>query len=95
MRSPLNYPDIRDLTLRVEKLGFDSVHVNDHLIGFDATRDKKETYLESVMLLATLATETQKVKLGHIVLCNSFRNPTYLAKMISTLDNISNGRALL
>ncbi len=95
IRRPLNYPEIRDLTLRVEKLGFDSVHVNDHLIGFDAKRDKKEPYLESAMLLAALATETQKVKLGHIVLCNSFRNPTYLAKMISTLDNISNGRALL
>ncbi len=95
IRSPLNYSDIRDLTLRVEKLGFDSVHVNDHLIGFDVTREKKEPYLESAMLLAALATETQKVKLGHIVLCNSFRNPTYLAKMISTLDNISNGRALM
>ena len=42
IRSPLNYSDIRDLTLRVEKLGFDSVHINDHLIGFDATRDKKD-----------------------------------------------------
>ena len=95
IRSPLNYPEIRDLTVRVEGLGFESVHVNDHLIGFDLNQDKKEPYLESVMLLAALATETHKVKLGHIVLCNSFRNPTYLAKMISTLDNISNGRALM
>ncbi|KKL91715.1 hypothetical protein LCGC14_1891920 [marine sediment metagenome] len=95
VRGPLNYPEIRDLTLRVEKLGFDSVHVTDHLIGFDATQDKKEAYLESVMLLAALATETHIVKLGHVVLCNSFRNPAYIAKMISTLDNISNGRALM
>ncbi len=95
VRGPLNYPEIRDLTLRVENLGFDSVHLNDHLIGFDVTQDKKEAYLESVMLLAALATETHKVKLGHVVLCNSFRNPAYMAKMISTLDNISNGRALM
>lgn len=95
IRGPLNYPEIRDLTVRVEELGFESVHANDHLIGFDPNQDKKEPYLESVMLLAALATETRKVKLGHIVLCNSFRNPTYLAKMISTLDNISNGRALM
>ena len=94
-RTVLDYPKIRDLTLRVEELGFDSVHINDHLIGFDPTQDKKDPYLESIMLLAALAVETEKIKLGNIVICNSFRNPAYLAKMISTLDNISNGRALM
>ncbi|MHA1985478.1 MAG: LLM class flavin-dependent oxidoreductase [Promethearchaeota archaeon] len=95
VRTVLNYPEIRDLTLRVEKLGFDSVHINDHLIGFDPEQDKREPYLESIQLLTALAVETSKVKLGNIVICNSFRNPAYLAKMISTLDNISNGRALM
>jgi len=95
VRGPLNYPEIRDLTLRVEKLGFDSIHVNDHLIGFDAAQDKKDPYLEAVTLLAALAAETHTVKLGHVVLCNSFRNPAYMAKIISTLDNISNGRVLM
>ncbi|MHA2280536.1 MAG: LLM class flavin-dependent oxidoreductase [Promethearchaeota archaeon] len=95
VRTVLNYPEIRDLTLKVEKLGFDSVHINDHLIGFDPTRDKKEPYLESIQLLTALAVETKKIKLGNIVVCNSFRNPAYLAKMIATLDNISNGRALM
>jgi alkanesulfonate monooxygenase SsuD/methylene tetrahydromethanopterin reductase-like flavin-dependent oxidoreductase (luciferase family) len=95
VRSELNYPDIRDLTLRVEKMGFDSAHVNDHLIGFDEKQEKKEPYLEALMLMSALAAETSKIKLGHIVLCNSFRNPAYLAKSISTLDNISDGRALL
>ncbi|MCG3221444.1 MAG: LLM class flavin-dependent oxidoreductase, partial [Candidatus Heimdallarchaeota archaeon] len=95
VRSELNYPEIRDLTLRVEKMGFDSAHVNDHLIGFDEKQEKKEPYLEALMLMSALAAETKTIKLGHIVLCNSFRNPAYLAKSISTLDNISNGRALL
>lgn len=95
VRTVLNYPEIRDLTLRVEKLGFDSVHINDHLIGFDPAQDKKEPYLESIQVLTALAVETNKIKLGNIVICNSFRNPAYLAKMISTLDNISNGRALM
>lgn len=95
VRTPLNYSDVRDLTVRVEKLGFESIHINDHLIGFDAAQDKKEPYLESLMVLTALAVETKNVKLGNIVICNSFRNPAYLAKMISTLDNISNGRALL
>ncbi|MHA2074628.1 MAG: LLM class flavin-dependent oxidoreductase, partial [Candidatus Hodarchaeales archaeon] len=95
MRNALNYPGIRDLTLKAEQLSFDSVHINDHLIGFDPTQNKKEPYLESIQVLTALAVETEKIKLGNIVICNSFRNPTYLAKMISTVDNISNGRALM
>jgi len=95
VRTVLNYPEIRDLTQKVERLGFESVHVNDHLLGFDVSKDKKDPYLEAIMLLTALAVETKKVKLGNVVICNSFRNPAYLAKMISTLDNISNGRALI
>ena len=95
VRTAIKYREIRDLTKRVEGMGFESAHVNDHLIGFDEKQDKKEPYLEALILMSALATETKKIKLGHIVLCNSFRNPAHLAKMISTLDNISNGRALL
>ena len=95
VRTELNYPKIRDLTKRVEGMNFESVHVNDHLIGFDEKQQKKEPYLEALILMSALAVETNKIKLGHTVLCNSFRNPAYLAKMISTLDNISNGRVLL
>jgi len=95
VRTELNYPKISALTKRAERMGFESAHVNDHLIGFDEKQDKKEPYLEALMLMSALAIETKKIKLGHIVLCNSFRIPAYLAKMISTLDHISNGRALL
>lgn len=97
VRSPTTrtYPEIRDLTIKIERLGFDSVHITDHLLGFDESQDKKETFLEALTILAALAIETKKVKLGQIVLCNSFRNPVYLAKIISTLDHLSNGRALL
>lgn len=95
VRTVHTYPEIRDLTVRAEEMGFDSAHVNDHLIGFDEKQEKREPYLEALMLMGSLAIETKKIKLGHIVLCNSFRNPAYLAKMVSTLDHISNGRALL
>ncbi|MEE9379236.1 MAG: LLM class flavin-dependent oxidoreductase [Candidatus Lokiarchaeia archaeon] len=97
IRSPTTrtYPEIRDLTVKVEGLGFESVHITDHLLGFDESQDQKETFLEALTVLAALAIETKKVKLGQIVLCNSFRNPVYLAKIISTLDHLSNGRALL
>ncbi len=97
VRNPSNrtYNEIRDLTVKIEELGFESVHITDHLLGFDVTQEKKETFLEATTLLAALAIETDKIKLGHIVLCNSFRNPTLLAKIILSLDHISNGRILM
>jgi alkanesulfonate monooxygenase SsuD/methylene tetrahydromethanopterin reductase-like flavin-dependent oxidoreductase (luciferase family) len=88
-----SYPEIRALALQAEEYGFDSVHVPDHLIGYDPER--KEPYLEAITLLSAISVETQKVKIGHIVLANSFRNPALTAKIISSLDNMSNGRALL
>jgi alkanesulfonate monooxygenase SsuD/methylene tetrahydromethanopterin reductase-like flavin-dependent oxidoreductase (luciferase family) len=88
-----SYPEIKALALQVEEYGFDSVHVPDHLIGFDPER--KQPFLEAIALMSAIAVETQKVKIGHVVLANSFRNPALTAKIISSLDNISNGRALL
>jgi alkanesulfonate monooxygenase SsuD/methylene tetrahydromethanopterin reductase-like flavin-dependent oxidoreductase (luciferase family) len=88
-----SYPEIRTQALQVEEYGVDSVHVPDHLIGFDPER--KEPYLEAITLLSAIAVETQKVKIGPIVLANSFRNPALTAKIISSLDNMSDGRALL
>lgn len=89
-----NYPEIRNLSIKAENLGFDSIHVNDHFLGMDARQNNTEPMLEALMLLSALAVETKKIKLGQIVLCNSFRNPAYLAKLISTLDVISGGRSL-
>jgi alkanesulfonate monooxygenase SsuD/methylene tetrahydromethanopterin reductase-like flavin-dependent oxidoreductase (luciferase family) len=93
IREAPTYPEIKALALQAEEYGFDSVHVPDHLIGFDPER--KEPFLEAVVLMSAIAVETRKVKIGHVVLANSFRNPALTAKMISSLDNISNGRALL
>ncbi len=43
-------------------------------------------------ILSALASVTKKIRLGTYVLCNQFRHPSLLAKIISTLDHISNGR---
>ena len=88
-RGSLSYSEIKENTIKAEKLGFDSVHIHDHFMM------QNGSFLEAGMVAAALAVETQKIKVGHLVLCNSFRNPALLAKMISTLDNISNGRALM
>ncbi len=93
LRRVYRYKEIRDLAVLAENCGFDSVHVNDHLVGFDP--DGKQPYLEATVLMSAIAAETTRVKIGHIVLANSFRNPALTAKIISSIDNISNGRALL
>ncbi len=97
VRDPSNqkYSEIRDLTVKVERLGFESVHVTDHFFRFGDMQRRRTPLLESNSILAALATETHKIKSGHIVMCNSFRNPAYSAKVILTLDHISNGRVLL
>ncbi len=87
-----SYEKLRKYVLKVEELGFDSVHSPDHLIG---QQQKEEPWLEAWTLMTALAVETRKIKLGFGVLCNSFRNPALLAKMLSTLDHISNGRVMM
>ena len=51
-----------------------------------------ELTFESFTSVAALAALTARVRLGHLVICNGFRNPALVAKMISTLDVISGGR---
>jgi alkanesulfonate monooxygenase SsuD/methylene tetrahydromethanopterin reductase-like flavin-dependent oxidoreductase (luciferase family) len=60
--------------------------LNDHFFFTDAP------YLECFATMASIARITNKVRLGTLVACNSYRNPAHLAKMVSTIDNISNGR---
>ena len=55
-------------------------------------RPTDEITFESFTSLAALAALTERVRLGHIVICTAFRNPALTAKMISTMDSISGGR---
>ena len=54
-----------------------------------------EITFEAFVGLTALAAETARVRLGHLVLCAGYRNPALVAKMISTLDVVSGGRAEL
>lgn len=81
------------LALQAEELGFESVWVVDHLQTAPDVRD--EITFESFTSLSALAGQTRHVKLGHAVLSTGWRNPALVAKMISTLDVISGGRAIL
>ncbi len=76
-----------------EALGFDSVWMFDHVQTEPVPTD--EITFEAFVGLSALAAETARVRLGHLVLCAGYRNPALVAKMISTLDVISGGRAEL
>ena len=75
---------------QAERLGFESVWLFDHVHTVPDPTD--EITFESFTSLAALAAHTDRVRLGHIVICTAFRNPALTAKMISTLDTISGGR---
>ena len=77
---------IRDIVLECERLGYHSVLLDDHLML------NKMPILECWTTLSALSSATETVRLGTMVTCNSFRNPALLAKMVATVDNISNGR---
>jgi F420-dependent oxidoreductase-like protein len=75
---------------QAEHLGFESVWLFDHF--HTVPRPTDEITFESFTALSALAAVTERVRLGHIVLCNGFRNPALTAKMAATLDVISSGR---
>lgn len=76
-----------------ERLGFESLWVFDHVQTVPVSTD--EITFESFTTLTAIAALTHRVRLGHVVLCAPFRNAALTAKMISTLDVISGGRAEL
>jgi len=84
-----SFAEIRDRVLACEAAGIDSVWFMDHLHppGLPAVPS-----FEAWTLVCALAPLTSRIRLGHLVLSNSFRHPALLAKMASSLDVISGGR---
>jgi F420-dependent oxidoreductase-like protein len=78
-----------------EDAGFSLVTVMDHLYQIGGVGSVSEPMLESWSTLAALARETRRVRLGTLVSGVTYRNPALLAKMATTLDVISGGRAIL
>ena len=76
-----------------DRTGFDSIWVFDHFHTTPEPTD--EPVFEAYTTLTALATATSNVRLGQIVTCASYRNSALLAKMITTIDVISGGRAIL
>jgi probable F420-dependent oxidoreductase len=94
--APVSWERLADTARRAEALGFDSVWVSDHffltLERYGGVRDKEYGSPEALSALAALATVTERVRLGTLVLCAGFRHPALLAKSAVTVDLLSRGR---
>lgn len=78
-----------------EESGFDAICVLDHLVQGGHAGLPHEPMPESYAMLSALAARTSRVQLGTLVTAVTFRNPAHLAKVVTTLDVISAGRAFL
>lgn len=87
-----SYGEILHRALRCEELGIGSLWLYDHLYG---PGRPDIASLEGWTLATALLSRTERLRVGHMVLCNQFRHPVVLAKMAATLDQISAGRLQL
>ena len=88
-----DWPGLRDAALAAEAAGWDSIWTWDHLLAIFGAWE--QPILEGWMALAGLAGLTQRVRLGLMVGANTFRNPGLTAKLATTLDHLTGGRAVL
>ena len=81
---------ILDSASKIENLGYESIWVYDHFHTVP-TPTQDPTY-ECWSLMSALSQTTSRVRLGQMCTCNSYRNPSYLTKVASTIDVMSGGR---
>lgn len=87
------WPQMRAAGIRADELGYDEIFTWDHL--YPIVGNHEGPMLEAYMVMAAWAEATSRAGIGLMVGANTFRNPALVAKMITTLDHISEGRAIL
>jgi alkanesulfonate monooxygenase SsuD/methylene tetrahydromethanopterin reductase-like flavin-dependent oxidoreductase (luciferase family) len=87
----VRWPEYLAMAKAAEEVGFESVWLGDHLIYDGPERAPWEAWT----LLSALAAATSTVRLGPLVACAGFHPPAVLAKMASTIDEVSGGRFVL
>lgn len=89
------FDKVVELATTAEDAGFESVWVMDHFYQLPPLGGPDQPMLEAYTLLGALGARTTRVKLGTLVTGVTYRNPAMLAKIITTLDVITKGRAIL
>ncbi|MGH2755792.1 MAG: LLM class flavin-dependent oxidoreductase [Actinomycetota bacterium] len=91
----VSWEGVLEAARAAERAGFDSVWVSDHMF-LDWSKyggpSEPRGSLECWTTLSALAADTERLRLGSLTLCNDFRSPALLAKMVATLDQLSGGR---
>lgn len=94
--APLSLPTVLAETARTaEQGGFAQFTVMDHWFQMEAAAPATEPMLEAFTTLGFLAGQTSSIRLGPLVAGVTYRYPALLAKIVTTLDVLSSGRAML
>jgi len=88
-----SWPDFADAAIAADQAGWDSIWTWDHLLAIFGPWE--QPIFEGWSVLAGLGAVTTSVRLGLMVGANTFRNPGLTAKLATTLDHVSDGRAVL
>jgi F420-dependent oxidoreductase-like protein len=86
---------VSEIAVTAERSGFDSLWVMDHFYQIGVNGPPTDPMFEAYTLLGAIAARTSRVELGTMVTGVTYRNPALLAKIVTTLDVISSGRAVL
>ncbi len=87
------WPAFQGAMRRADELGYESLWTWDHV--YPIVGDPDGPILEAYTALAAVAATTSRATIGLMVGANTFRNPALVAKMMTTIDHISGGRAIL